>query len=152
MCTQNTTNTMRTDARRQVCAAMVPYRWATRGTSLRELEYTHTGTVKIYIVVHGRWQYLNKFEINKMLFQPAFYQWNVLSLWTKTKWSIKHVHNYRKKQVLRCLHYPHPAGFSCFKSSIKRNSTSHSGETPAKHISFQSSNTYLQKNNCHIGS
>ena len=25
MCTQNTTNTMRTDARRQVCAAMVPY-------------------------------------------------------------------------------------------------------------------------------
>ena len=26
----------------RVCAAMVPYRWATRGTSLRELEYTHT--------------------------------------------------------------------------------------------------------------
>ena len=42
MCTQNTTNTTRTDARRRVCAAMVPYRWATRGTSLRELEYTHT--------------------------------------------------------------------------------------------------------------
>ena len=42
MCTQNTTNTMRTDARCRVCAAMVPYRWATRGTSLRELEYTHT--------------------------------------------------------------------------------------------------------------
>ena len=41
MCTQNTTNTTRTDARRRVCAAMVPYRWATRGTSLRELEYTH---------------------------------------------------------------------------------------------------------------
>ena len=40
MCTQNTTNTTRTDARRRVCAAMVPYRWATRGTSLRELEYT----------------------------------------------------------------------------------------------------------------
>ena len=42
LCTQNTTNTTRTDARRWVCAAMVPYRWATRGTSLRELEYTHT--------------------------------------------------------------------------------------------------------------
>ena len=42
MCTQNTTNTTRRDARRRVCAAMVPYRWATRGTSLRELEYTHT--------------------------------------------------------------------------------------------------------------
>ena len=40
MCTQNTTNTTRTDARRRVCAAMVSYRWATRGTSLRELEYT----------------------------------------------------------------------------------------------------------------
>ena len=26
MCTQNTTNTMRTDTRRRVCAAMVPYR------------------------------------------------------------------------------------------------------------------------------
>ena len=25
-CTQNTTNTMRTDARRRVCAAMLPYR------------------------------------------------------------------------------------------------------------------------------
>ena len=25
-------------ARRRVCAAMVPYRWATRGTSLRELD------------------------------------------------------------------------------------------------------------------
>ena len=44
MCTLNTTNTTRTDARRRVCAAMVPYRWATRGTSLRELEYTHTHT------------------------------------------------------------------------------------------------------------
>ena len=44
MCTQNTTNTTRTDARRRVCAAMVPYRWTTRGTSLRELEYTHTHT------------------------------------------------------------------------------------------------------------
>ena len=33
MCSQNTTNTTRTDARRRVCAAMVP---------LRELEYTHT--------------------------------------------------------------------------------------------------------------
>ena len=43
-CTQNTTSTTRTDARRRVCAAMVPYRWATRGTSLRELEYTHTPT------------------------------------------------------------------------------------------------------------
>ena len=42
MCTQTTTNTTRTDARRQVCAAMVPYRWATRETSLRELEYRHT--------------------------------------------------------------------------------------------------------------
>ena len=44
MCTQNTTNTTRTDARRRVCAAMVPYHWVTRGTSLRELEYTHTHT------------------------------------------------------------------------------------------------------------
>ena len=30
MCTQNTTNTTRTDGRRRVCAAIVPYRWATR--------------------------------------------------------------------------------------------------------------------------
>ena len=37
-------NTTRTDAWRWVCAAMVAYRWATRGTSLRELEYTHTYT------------------------------------------------------------------------------------------------------------
>ena len=50
MCTQNTTNTTRTDARRRVCAAMVPYRWATRGTSLRELEYTHT----LWFVSFGR--------------------------------------------------------------------------------------------------
>ena len=42
MCTQNTTNTTRTDAWRRVFAAMVPYRWATRGTSLRELQYSHT--------------------------------------------------------------------------------------------------------------
>ena len=42
MYTQNTINTTRTAAQRQVCAAMIPYRWATRGTSLRELEYTHT--------------------------------------------------------------------------------------------------------------
>ena len=45
MYTQNTTNTTRTDARRRVCVAMVPYRWATWGTSLRELEYTHTHIV-----------------------------------------------------------------------------------------------------------
>ena len=45
MCTQDTTNTTRTDARPLVCAAMVLYRWATRGTSLRELEYTHTHTL-----------------------------------------------------------------------------------------------------------
>ena len=38
---KHTTNMWRTDARRRVCAAMVPYRWATRGTSLRELDYTH---------------------------------------------------------------------------------------------------------------
>ena len=37
-----TTNTTRTDARRRLCAAMIPYRWATRGTSSRELEYIHT--------------------------------------------------------------------------------------------------------------
>ena len=37
-----TTNTKRTEVRRQVCVAMVPYHWATRGTSLQELEYTHT--------------------------------------------------------------------------------------------------------------
>ena len=42
----NTTNTTRTDARRRMCAAMVPYRWATRKTSLRELEYTNTHTQK----------------------------------------------------------------------------------------------------------
>ena len=41
MCTQNTTNTMRTDARRRVYAAMVPYRRATWGTSLRELYYNN---------------------------------------------------------------------------------------------------------------
>ena len=41
MCTQNTTHTTKKDARRRVCAAMVPYRSATRGKSLRELEYTH---------------------------------------------------------------------------------------------------------------
>ena len=39
---KHTTNMMRTDTRPQVCAAMVPYRWDTRGTSLRELDYTHT--------------------------------------------------------------------------------------------------------------
>ena len=48
MCAQNTTNTMRTDARCRVCVAMVPYHWATRGTLLGELEYTHTHT-HIYI-------------------------------------------------------------------------------------------------------
>ena len=42
VCTQNTTYTMRTDARHRVCAAMVLYPWATWGTSLRELEYIHT--------------------------------------------------------------------------------------------------------------
>ena len=36
----NTTNMTRTDARRRVCKAMVPYRRATPGTSLRELDYT----------------------------------------------------------------------------------------------------------------
>ena len=55
MCTQNTTNTTRTDARRRVCAAMVPYRWATRGTSLRELEYIHT---RIFFQLLDQW---NKF-------------------------------------------------------------------------------------------
>ena len=34
--------TTRTDARRRVCATMVPYCWATRGTSLRELDYIQT--------------------------------------------------------------------------------------------------------------
>ena len=51
----------RTDARRRVCAAMVPYRWATRGTSLRELEYTHThgvisgepGLVNMVLALHA---------------------------------------------------------------------------------------------------
>ena len=42
MCTQNSTNTTRTDARHRVCAAMVPYHCATRGTSLQELEFTHS--------------------------------------------------------------------------------------------------------------
>ena len=36
---------MRTDARRWVCAAMVPYRLATRGTSLRELDCTLRGAM-----------------------------------------------------------------------------------------------------------
>ena len=45
----NTANTTRTDARRRVYAAMVPYRWATRGTSLRELEYTHTSLVDFFL-------------------------------------------------------------------------------------------------------
>ena len=51
MCTQNTTNTTRTDARRRVCAAMVSYRWATRGTSLRELEYTHIHTHIFFVLI-----------------------------------------------------------------------------------------------------
>ena len=38
------------DARHRMCAAMVPYRWATRGTSLRELEYTHTHTIWVYCI------------------------------------------------------------------------------------------------------
>ena len=46
MCMQNTTNTTRTDAGHQVCAANVPYCWTTRATSLRELEYTHTLPVR----------------------------------------------------------------------------------------------------------
>ena len=46
----NATNTTRTDARRRVCAAMVPYRWATRGTSLRELEYTRHITLALSIL------------------------------------------------------------------------------------------------------
>ena len=41
MCTQNTTNTMRTDTRRRVYAAMVPYRRATWETSLWELYYNN---------------------------------------------------------------------------------------------------------------
>ena len=52
-CTQTHYKQM-TDARRRVCAAMVPYRWATRGTSFRELDYTH----KIYISRY-RWSELN---------------------------------------------------------------------------------------------
>ena len=42
---------MRTDARRRVCAAMVPYRWATRGTSLRELEHTHISESVLFIII-----------------------------------------------------------------------------------------------------
>ena len=53
MCTQHTINETRTDARRRVCAAMVPYRWATRGTSLRELEYTHKHTPTTFRRTHG---------------------------------------------------------------------------------------------------
>ena len=47
-CTQNTTNTTRTEARRR--AAMVSYRLATRKTSLRELEYTHTHTLSVIVI------------------------------------------------------------------------------------------------------
>ena len=39
---RNTTNTMRTDERRRVGATMVPYRWATWGTSLRESDYNNS--------------------------------------------------------------------------------------------------------------
>ena len=42
MCTQNIKHTTKTDTRRQVCAAMVLYRWAPREMPLRELEHTHT--------------------------------------------------------------------------------------------------------------
>ena len=62
MCTLNNTNTKRTDARRRVCAAMIPYRWATRGTSLRESEYTHTHThtharkaVQVLYLIYTLW-------------------------------------------------------------------------------------------------
>ena len=54
MCTQNTTNTTRTDARLRVCAAMVPYRWATRGTSLRELDYTPKHMYPVWQTVRYR--------------------------------------------------------------------------------------------------
>ena len=50
MCMQNTTNTTRTDARCRVCAAMVLYRQATRGMSLRELEYTHAHSVSFCLL------------------------------------------------------------------------------------------------------
>ena len=49
-----------------------------------------------------------------------------------------------------------PTRFLMFKSSIMMSNMSHYGEIPAKHhqlayISFQSSNTYMQKNNCQRG-
>ena len=82
MCTQNTTNTTRTDARHRVCAVMVPYRWATRGTSLRELEYTHTYIEPVHIYVchalngsewkHPKWPYCSYFENKILLCQPVF--------------------------------------------------------------------------------
>ena len=80
ICTQNTTNTTRTDARRRVCAATVPYRWATQGTSLRELEYTHT---------HFSFK-----SLNVMPFLPSldslylgFWMINQDDCWMSVKWS-----------------------------------------------------------------
>ena len=61
MCTQNTINTTRTDARRRVCAAMVPYRWATRGTSVRELEYTHSAGFSLH-------ENISAFSISNVLY------------------------------------------------------------------------------------
>ena len=49
MCTQNTTNTTRTDAQHRVCAAMVPYRWATRGNVVTRIGI-HTHIVFFNIV------------------------------------------------------------------------------------------------------
>ena len=43
------------DARRRVCAAPVPYRWATRGTSLWELDYTHVLLQACMFVGVGLW-------------------------------------------------------------------------------------------------
>ena len=70
-------NTTRTDARRRVCAEMVPYRWATWGTSLRELEYTHKKSLGVATMCLGclvtlkigNWNWRNPSETDSIKFQ-----------------------------------------------------------------------------------
>ena len=88
MCTQNTTRTTRTDERHRVCAAMVPYRWATRGTSVRELEYTHTPS---------------SFHMNFGSKLPyCFWEKQVLTL--KSEWPLTKVREWPLPLILTQLH------------------------------------------------
>ena len=91
----NTTNTTRTDARRRVCAAMVPYRWATRGTSLRELEYTHTWRVSVLypilnFAVHERTSALINEAIHVFVSRESEY----IFIWFCIKHAVAHHKNY----------------------------------------------------------